>query len=85
MRSITVNLSLPSLLLKLIDQKAKEELRTRSELLREAARAYLAHEQRWAHLSRFAQKRAQTLGIRNESDVLRMIDSVRRTSRPSAA
>lgn len=85
MKSTTINLSLPSPLLRLIDRKAKEELRTRSELLREAARSYLVHEQRWTALSGLARKQARALGIRTESDVMREIASVRRTSRRSAA
>ena len=85
MRSATVNLSLPLALLRRIDQKAKAELRTRSELLREAARLYLVREQRWGTLSRYAQQRAKASGIRTESDVLRIIDSVRRASRPAEA
>ena len=81
MRSTTINLSLPIPLLRLVDQEAKAELRTRSELLREAARVYLAREERWKGLQRYAGRRAKAMGIRTENDVLRMIDSVRRSSR----
>lgn len=80
MRSATINLSLPEPLLKLIDQEAKAELRTRSELIREATRAYLVREQRWKALQRYARGRARAAGVRSEADVLRMIQSVRRAS-----
>lgn len=82
MRSTTINLSLPIPLLRLVDREAKAELRTRSELLREAARAYLAREERWKGLQRYARQRAMASGIRSEADVLRMIDSVRRSTHP---
>ena len=49
-KSTTINLSLPSELLKMIDQEAKAEYRTRSEMIREAARAYLVREGQWGDL-----------------------------------
>lgn len=78
---MTINLSLPSGLLKLVDQEAKAELRSRSELLREAARAYLAREQKWKTLQNYGKKRARTLGIRTEADISRLVALVRRSSR----
>ena len=83
MKSTTINLSLPAQLLKLIDQEAKAELRTRSELLREAARSYLAREQRWRTLQRYAGQRAKAAGIRTETDLLKTIASLRKSSRGS--
>lgn len=77
----TINLSLPSGLLRLVDQEAKVELRSRSELLREAARAYLVREQKWKALQNYGNRRARTLGIRNEADISRLVASVRRSSR----
>ena len=81
MRSTIVNLSLPAALLRMIDQEARVELRTRSELLREAARAYLGREQRWRALQHYARQRARTAGIRNEADVMQAVSSVRRATR----
>ena len=81
MRSMTINLSLPAPLLKMIDREAKQELRTRSELIREAARTYLAREQTWKTLQRYAGQRARASGIRTEQDVMRAIHSVRRSAR----
>jgi metal-responsive CopG/Arc/MetJ family transcriptional regulator len=81
MRSATINLSLPAPLLRLIDEEAKAELRTRSELIREATRMYLAREQRWKSLQRYASQRARASGVRTEQDVLRVIGSLRRGSR----
>ena len=80
MRSTTINLSLPTPLLRLVDREARAELRTRSELFREAARAYLAREQRWKGLQHYARQRAKVAGIRTEADVMRMIDFMRQPS-----
>ncbi len=81
MKSATINLSLPAPLLKLIDREARAELRTRSELIREAARTYLAREQKWKALQRYAGQRARAVGIRTETDVLQAIASTRRSAR----
>ena len=78
---MTINLSLPGKLLKLIDRQAKSEIRTRSELLREAARAYLVREQKWKDLCRYAESRAKAMGIRTEEDVDRVIQEFRREER----
>jgi metal-responsive CopG/Arc/MetJ family transcriptional regulator len=43
----TVNISFQEDLLKKIDQTAKKEARTRSELIREAARIYIERKQKW--------------------------------------
>jgi metal-responsive CopG/Arc/MetJ family transcriptional regulator len=43
----TVNISFQEDLLKKIDQVAKKEARTRSELIREAARIYIERKQKW--------------------------------------
>lgn len=81
MKSTTINLSLPAALLRLIDSEARAELRTRSELIREAARAYLAHEQKWKAFQRYAQQRSKAAGIRTEQDVLQAITSLRQSQR----
>jgi CopG family transcriptional regulator / antitoxin EndoAI len=47
MRTITENISFKDELLADIDRAAKAERRSRSELLREAARQYLARQRRW--------------------------------------
>lgn len=50
MRTVTVNISFQDSLLAEIDAAAKRESRSRSELLREAARFYLQRQQRWYEL-----------------------------------
>jgi metal-responsive CopG/Arc/MetJ family transcriptional regulator len=46
----TVNISFNPKLLKEIDRIAQEESRSRSELLREAARSYIERKRRWARI-----------------------------------
>ena len=84
MRGITINVSLPTALLRQIDQTAKTEFRSRSELLREAARTYVAREERWKTLQRYAHKKAKSAGVKTEADVLEMIAAARRSSFHSA-
>ena len=47
MSASTVNISFQSELLKQIDSVAKEESRSRSELIRESARMYIERKNRW--------------------------------------
>ena len=47
MDSSTVNISFNKNLLKKIDKVAREESRSRSELIREAARMYIERKSRW--------------------------------------
>jgi len=46
----TVNISFNPKLLKEIDKVAQEESRSRSELIREAARSYIERKRRWAKI-----------------------------------
>ena len=46
----TVNISFSDKLLKEIDKVAQEESRSRSELLREAARSYIERKRRWSRI-----------------------------------
>lgn len=47
MKTVTVNLAFQDTLLSQIDAEAKRESRSRSELLREAARQYIQRQHRW--------------------------------------
>ena len=47
MSTVTVNISFQDRLLSNIDRIAQRESRSRSELLREAARIYIERKQRW--------------------------------------
>ncbi|EIE03478.1 ribbon-helix-helix protein, CopG family [Leptospira licerasiae serovar Varillal str. VAR 010] len=52
----TVNISFEKGLLKEIDKIAKREHRSRSELIREAARAYIEKKFKWEKFSKLAQQ-----------------------------
>lgn len=77
MKVKTVNISMPEKLLANIDRKAKDEYRSRSELIREAALYYLQTKNNWAVLEQDLSVKAKKLGIKNEDDVEDMIDSLR--------
>ncbi len=73
----TVNISFQDDLLTDIDKVAKSESRTRSELLREAARMYIERKNRWDKI--FSYGKAQTsTGKIKEDDVLSAIRAYRR-------
>jgi CopG family transcriptional regulator/antitoxin EndoAI len=56
-------------LLKKIDKVAKEEMRTRSELIREASRLYIERKERWEKIFDFGKQQAERLGLK-EQDVI---------------
>lgn len=70
-------ISLPPAMEKEVSSLAKLEHRTRSELVREALRVYLAGNQ-WKMLQKKGAVQAQHLGIRSEADVEKLIDDLRR-------
>ncbi|TLU54256.1 MAG: ribbon-helix-helix protein, CopG family [Chlorobium sp.] len=51
MSTVTVNISFQDSLLNEIDKTARNEYRSRSELIREAARLYIQHQIQWNDLS----------------------------------
>ena len=81
MKTVTVNIANPKLLLDRIDRTARSESRTRSEFLREASRLYLARKERWKAIFQFGRQQAKRLGLK-ENDVAVAVASVRRTRRP---
>jgi CopG family transcriptional regulator/antitoxin EndoAI len=77
MRTTTpITISLPSHLLRETQRVAREEARTRSELIREALRQYLAS-RRWQRLRQWGAETAERLGIKTEADLQRLLDEVR--------
>lgn len=79
--TITINLSMPSELLKLVDKHAKSEHRTRSELIRDAARQYIIQYQNWKSLQRYGAAQLKKAGVRTEEDAVRMIHQFRKEQR----
>ena len=77
MKSSTVNISFTDELLKKIDQLARQESRSRSELIREAARGYIERKRRWKQIFEFGKMNATRKGI-TESDIETEIAAYRR-------
>jgi metal-responsive CopG/Arc/MetJ family transcriptional regulator len=66
MAGSTVNISFNKELLAKIDKTAKQESRTRSELIREAARLYIGRKNRWERIFSFGSSQVRRLGLREE-------------------
>lgn len=77
-RPITV--SLPEDLLLEAQGVARQEARSRSELIRDALRQYLAS-RRWQRLRQWGAETAERLGLRSEADLERLLDEVRAARR----
>ena len=80
MSAVTVNISFQDRLLADIDRIAKIESRSRSELLREAARSYIERKERWNNI--FAKTSIQSgEQALTEKDVLEEISRYRSEKR----
>ena len=71
-----ITVSLPADLLREAQRVAREESRTRSELIRDALRQYLSS-RRWQHLRQWGSETAERLGLKTEADLQRLLDKVR--------
>lgn len=72
----TVNISFQKDLLKQLDRIAKEESRSRSEVIREAARMYIERKSRWKELFDFGDRLQSGLGM-SESDIVSEVKAYR--------
>jgi CopG family transcriptional regulator / antitoxin EndoAI len=75
----TVTISLPPELAVEVDRLARQEGRTRSELLREAFRQYAERRRRWDQLFAYGEERAAA-GALTEEAVVAAVTSRRRRS-----
>ena len=80
MRTSTVNISFKEDLLNEIDTIAREESRSRSELIREAARMYIERKSKWKSIFAFGKQQTAKLGL-SEEDVAKEIRSLRQHKR----
>ena len=62
---------------------ALQEARSRSDVIREALRQYLAS-RRWQRLRRWGAETADRLGLKSEEDLQRLLDKVRAGRRRAA-
>lgn len=77
-----IAVSLPSGLLREMERVAKEETRTRSDLIRDALQQYLAS-RRWQRLRKWGAETAERLGLKTEADLQRLLDKARTRTRKS--
>ena len=82
MRNLTVNISFQNRLLAEIDAEAKRESRTRSDILREAARLYVRRQKQWEQVFALGDELSKR-GTLTATDVTREIQNVRRQKRKS--
>ncbi len=73
----TLTVSLPPRLLRDAERIAREENRTKSELVREALRFYI-EERYWRKVQREIAARARALGITSEEDIDRLVHATRK-------
>ena len=74
----TVNISFNDDLLKQIDKVAGEESRSRSELIREAARSYIARKRKWSQIFQIGMRTASSKGL-TEKDIETEIAAYRKS------
>ena len=77
MNTVTFNLSFQGALIGEVDALAKRESRSRSELLREAARLYIQRQKRWESLFALGDSVVRESGL-SKSDVAREIQTLRK-------
>jgi len=69
----TITLSLPSRIIKELDEMAKKAKTTRSQVLSAALEQYFKSDEVWEQIFKWGEECAKELGIKNEEDVDRLI------------
>jgi CopG family transcriptional regulator/antitoxin EndoAI len=80
MTRMTANISFQEGLLRQIDEMAREQSMSRSELIREAVRIYIERKNRWKDIFVYGEKQVRRLRL-TESDVESEIGPYRRAKR----
>jgi CopG family transcriptional regulator/antitoxin EndoAI len=75
-RTKLISFSIMPDFLREVEKVAKEEHRTKSELIREALRRYL-EDREWEKLTRYARRKSAETGIKTEEDIQRVVDEYR--------
>lgn len=73
-----VNFSLPPEVYRQVDELAQQRKTSRSEVLREALKQYVASERRWQQIRKWGEETARKLGIKSEDDVDGIIHEYRK-------
>jgi len=71
-----ITVSLPLTLLQETQRLAREESRTRTDVIRDALQQYLAS-RRWQRLRQWGAETADRLGLKSEADLQRLLDDAR--------
>jgi len=71
-----ISISIMPDFLREVEKVAKEENRTKSELIREALRRYI-EDREWEKLTRYARIKSAETGIKTEEDIQRVVDDFR--------
>ena len=80
MKNTTISISLKKSLLEEIDEVARKESRTRSDLIRDAVRLYIERKKRWKDIFAFGKNQVKRLGLK-EKDVEKSITQYRKMRR----
>ena len=75
-----ITISLPADLVRETQRVAREESRTRSDLIRDALQQYLTS-RRWRRLRQWGAGTADRLGLKTEADLQRLLEAVRTEQR----
>lgn len=71
-----ITISLPTDMLRETERIAKEEVRTRTDVIREALNQYVAS-RRWRRLRQWGAQTAERLELKTEEDLRNLLDRVR--------
>jgi metal-responsive CopG/Arc/MetJ family transcriptional regulator len=72
-----VNMSVDDNLYEDVDRLARERGTSRSQVLREALKQYVATEVRWSQLLKWGEETRQRLGVESDADVERIVHQYR--------
>lgn len=83
MKSQTVNISLPKLLLAQVDLSAGEVYATRSDFIREALVEKISRRRDWESIFAYGRRQAKKLGIKTKTGINRMVAEFRHGKKSS--
>ncbi len=83
MNTQTFNIALPEDLVKKVDEIAKKEYRSRSELIREALRTYIEDKEQWEQIFATGEKAMREMGIKTEDEVDEIVHEFRHQKKSS--
>lgn len=78
-KSQIVNMSLPLEIYEEVEKLAKEKKTSKSRILKESLEQYIRQEQQWDLIYKWGEKKAKSLGIKDEKDVEKLIQEYRQS------